>query len=90
MKPKLYLQHRYDDSNAVMRLLQSRQRANREKEAASGSGASSTGILGDMGREALLLEEADTIVEMTDSGHDTESEMNSYVIYEHQDENTLI
>ena len=43
-----------------------------------------------MGREALLLEEADTIVEMTDSGHDTENEMNSYVIYEHQDENTLI
>ena len=73
-----------------MRLLQSRQRANREKEATLGSGAASTGILGDMGREALLLEEADTIVEMTDSGQDTENEMNSFVIYEHQDENTLI
>ena len=73
-----------------MRLLQSRQRANREKEAALGSGATSTGVLGDMGREALLLEEADTIVEMTDSGQDTENEMNSFVIYEHQDENTLI
>ena len=41
----------------------------------------------------MLLEEAETIVEMEDSDkeeEDTETELSRDVIYEHQDENTLI
>lgn len=89
-----HLLERYDDSNAVLRLLQSRQRAARRESQSSASGvAGASGndrSLGDMGREALLLEETDTILEMTDSGQDTETELSSNIIYEHQDENTLI
>ena len=85
-----HLLERYDDSNAVMRLLQSRQRAARRESQSSTTGLVTDRALGDMGREALLLEEAETIVEMTDSGQDTETELSSHIIYEHQDENTLI
>ena len=46
--------------------------------------------LAEAGSEALI-EEAETIIEMTDSGQeDTETETSNYVIYEHKDENTLI
>ena len=41
----------------------------------------------------MLLEEAETIVEMEDTDkeeEDTETELSRDVIYEHQDENTLI
>ena len=77
---------RYDDSGAVMRLLQSRQRrASLSQRAPSIPGAEAR----------VLLEEAETIVEMEDSDkeeeeEDTETELSRDVIYEHQDENTLI
>ena len=46
--------------------------------------------MAEAGSEALI-EEAETIIEMTDSGQeDTETETSNYVIYEHKDENTLI
>ena len=76
---------RYDDSGAVMRLLQSRQRrTSLSQRAPSIPGAEAR----------VLLEEAETIVEMEDSDkeeeEDTETELSRDVIYEHQDENTLI
>ena len=78
---------RYDDSSAVLRLLQSRQqrRPSREVEVAA--------VLAE---EEEQLEQVETIVEMTDSGQedtaeaDTETELSSCVIYEQRDENTLI
>ena len=73
---------RYDDSGAVMRLLQSRQRRASRERAPSIPGTEAR----------VLLEEAETIVEMedTDKEEDTETELSRDVIYEHQDENTLI
>ena len=76
---------RYDDSGAVMRLLQSRQRRASRERAPSIPGTEAR----------VLLEEAETIVEMEDTDkeeeeEDTETELSRDVIYEHQDENTLI
>ena len=79
---------RYDDSGAVMRLLQSRQR-----RASLSQRERAPSIPGPEVR--VLLEEAETIEEMEDSDsdkeeEDTETELSRDVIYEHQDENTLI
>ena len=66
-----------------MRLLQSRQRRASRERAPSIPGTEAR----------VLLEEAETIVEMEDSDkeeEDTETELSRDVIYEHQDENTLI
>ena len=73
-----HLLERYDDSTAVMRLLQSRQRS----AAASGPGP-----------ETILMEEAVTPIAELDTEQEEEeedTEMNNFVIFEHQDENTLI
>ena len=74
-----HLLERYDDSSAVVRLLQSRSKASREQS-----------ILGDMGREALLLEEecSTPVVEESDE-EDLDDGIES-VIYEQKDEDTLI
>ena len=74
---------RYDDSSAVMRLLQSRQRRASRERAPSIPETEAR----------VLLEEAETIAEMEDTDkeeEDTETELSRDVIYEHQDENTLI
>ena len=69
-----------------MRLLQSRQRRASRERAPSIPGTEAR----------VLLEEAETIVEMEDTDkeeeeeEDTETELSRDVIYEHQDENTLI
>ena len=75
-----HLLERYDDSTAVMRLLQSRQRS----AATSGSGP-----------ETILMEEAVTPIveldtEQEEEEEEDDTEMNNFVIFEHQDENTLI
>ena len=73
-----HLLERYDDSTAVMRLLQSRQRA--------AAGAAGPG-------ENILMEEAVTPIAELDTEQEEEeedTEMNNFVIFEHQDENTLI
>lgn len=77
-----HLLERYDDSGAVMRLLQSRQRSRDQGEA---------------GREAvsvLLEEESVTPIAELDTeqeeASEADTEINNSVIFEHQDENTLI
>lgn len=85
----LAAQERYDDSSAVIRLLQSRRRASREQ---NGPGSS---LLGELGREALLLEEEGVAPIVEDSGQEEDGEENqavtNFVIFEQQeDENTLI
>ena len=77
-----HLLERYDDSGAVMRLLQSRQRSREQGEA---------------GREAvsvLLEEESVTPIAELDTeqeeASEADTEINNSVIFEHQDENTLI
>merc|ERR1711976_332699 len=87
-----HLLERYDDSNAVMRLLQSRRRNSKDKEGTTankevGSRKDSL-LLAEAGRDALLLEEKETA--SSEHDEDTETELSNYVIYEHQDENTLI
>ena len=77
-----HLLERYDDSTAVMRLLQSRQQ--RAAALASGSGPG----------ETVLMEEAVTPIAELDTEQEEEDEeeedINNFVIFEHQDENTLI
>ena len=54
---------RYDDSNAVMRLLQSRRRNSKDKEGAAANkevGRKDSLLLAEAGRDALLLEEKET------------------------------
>ena len=73
-----------------MRLLQSRRRASREQ-----TGPGSSSLLGELGREALLLEEEGVAPIVEDSGQEEDGEENqavtNFVIFEQQeDENTLI
>ena len=73
-----HLLERYDDSGAVMRLLQSRQRSREQ---------------GEGGRETTRREEeaVTPIVELdTEQEEAEETDISSFVIFEHQDENTLI
>ena len=79
-----HLLERYDDSSAVVRLLQSR-RMGREQEQGQGS------LLGEVGREALLLEEECVTPIVEDSGQEEDQQVvNNYVIFEQKDEDTLI
>ena len=78
-----HLLERYDDSSAVVRLLQSRRKVSREQ----GS------LLGEVGREALLLEEECVTPIVEDSGQEESEEhqvVTNYVIFEQKDEDTLI
>ena len=91
-----HLLEQYDDSSAVMRLLQSRRRLSREQGAA-GAVEEARGALGDMGREALIQEDTATLVEgaaALDSGDEYDSDsthiVSNYVIFEQNDEDTLI
>ena len=76
-----------------MRLLQSRQWA-REPQVPSGGS-----ILGEVGREAILLEETESNtqsvtpiseLEEAEQSDRADTDSNSFVIFEHKDENTLI
>ena len=78
-----HLLERYDDSSAVVRLLQSRKKTSKDQ----GS------LLGEVGREALLLEEECVTPIVEDSGQEeTEDQevVTNYVIFEQKDEDTLI
>jgi hypothetical protein len=77
-----HLLERYDDSSAVMRLLHSRRKASRDQES----------LLGEVGREALLLEEECVTPIVEDSGQEENEEqvVTNYVIFEQNDEDTLI
>lgn len=81
-----HLLERYDDSGAVMRLLQSRQRSRDQGEAGREAGREAVSV--------LLEEESVTPIAELDTeqeeASEADTEINNSVIFEHQDENTLI
>ena len=81
-----HLLERYDDSGAVMRLLQSRQRSREQGEAGREAGREAVSV--------LLEEESVTPIAELDTeqeeASEADTEINNSVIFEHQDENTLI